>query len=119
MTGKEYLNKLNNVAPDTDRSKKIESLYSENLPEIIFKIATDANETVFLDDDKRVLAYDEIIDAEKDLHIDFKGKGVVPLIDCGENDFIVYNFKTDIWSMFNIIDETIFRKKDSLDDLLK
>ena len=42
----------------------------------------------------------------------------IPLIDCGENDFIVYHFVDKIWSKFNIIDETVF-KKNSLKELLK
>lgn len=52
------------------------------------------------------------------MHIAFKDKGIIPLVDCGENDFIVYHFKAKIWSKFNIIDETVFQKK-RFEELLK
>lgn len=119
MTGKEYLSSLASVKPDKKKTDRIAALYVDGLPEIILKIASSAKEPVFLDDDSRVLSYDEIVDAEKDLHISFKDKGIIPLVDCGENDFIVYHFTDKIWSKFNIIDETIFKKKKSLEELLK
>lgn len=118
MTGKEYLSSLESVKPDTKKVDKIISLYANNLPEIVLKIVSDSQEPVFLDDDSRVLSYDEIVDAENDLHVGFKEKGILPLVDCGENDFIVYHFADKTWSKFNITDETVFRKKNSLEELL-
>ena len=56
---------------------------------------------------------------KNDLHVSFRDKEIIPLIDCGENDFIVYHFMDKIWSKFNIIDETVFKKKNSLEELLK
>ena len=119
MTGKEYLNVLEDAKINKTVSKKIASVYAYDLPEIIYKIATYGKEPVFLDNGNRILSYDEIIDAEKDLHIAFKEKRMIPLVDCGENDFIVYHFIDKIWSKFNIIDETVFKKKNSFEDLLK
>lgn len=119
MTGKEYLNSLACVKTDKKKSDKMAALYANNLPEIILKIVANTDETVFLDDGSRVLSYDEIVDAENNLHVSFKDKEIIPLIDCGENDFIVYHFMGKIWSKFNIIDETVFKKKNSLEELLK
>lgn len=119
MTGKEYLNSLAGVKLDKGKTDKVASIYSDDLPEILLKIVSSAQEPIFLDDDSRVLSYDEIVDAEKDLHVSFKEKGMIPLVDCGENDFIVYHFKNRIWAKFNIIDETVFKKKNSLEELLK
>ena len=65
-----------------------------------------------------ILSYAEIVDAEKQLHVAFKDKGMIPLIDCGENDFIVYHFEKEIWSKFNIVDETVFAKRNSVEDIL-
>ena len=39
-------------------------------------------------------------------------------MDCGENDFIVYHFKENYWSKFNIIDEVEFGKKETLREVL-
>ena len=44
---------------------------------------------------------------------------MIPLIDCSDNDFIVYHFDSKTWSKFNIIDECVFKEKESLDELLK
>ncbi len=119
MTGKEYLSSLAGIKPDQKKADRVASLYTSNLPQIIQKIISRAKEPVFLDDGSRVLAYDEIVDAEKDLHVAFKERGMIPLVDCGENDFIVYHFEDRIWSKFNIIDETVFKKKKGLEELLK
>ncbi len=114
MTGKEYLRSLAGVKSDKKKTDKVESIYTVDLPEIILKIVSNAKEPIFLDDDSRVLSYDEIVDAEKDLHVAFKEKRMIPLVDCGENDFIVYHFEDRIWSKFDIIDETVFMKKIAL-----
>lgn len=118
MTAKEYLGSLESLKLEKEKVDRIESLYADNLPEIIQKIVSNSREAVFFDDDSRVLSYDEIVDAEKDLHVSFKDKGILPLVDCGDNDFIVYHFADKTWSKFNITDETIFRKKNSLEELL-
>ena len=84
----------------------------------VFSGISGSNKTVFLDDNIRILSFDEIINAEKELHVDFKSNQIIPLVDCGENDFIVYHFFDKIWSKFNIVDETVFKKKNSLQELL-
>lgn len=119
MTGKEYLSSLAGTELDKEKTDKVASIYADDLPEIILKIVSNAQESIFLDDGGRVLSYDEIADAEKDLHIAFKERGIIPLVDCGENDFIVYHFEDGIWSKLNIVDETVFKKKNSLEEFLK
>lgn len=119
MTGKEYLSSLESVKTNKKQTDRITYLYGDDLPEIVLKMASNTKKSIFLDNNSRVLSYDEIVDAEKDLHIAFKEKGILPLIDCGENDFIVYHFVDKIWSKFNIIDETVFKRKKNLEELLK
>lgn len=119
MTKKEYLQKLSKVKVDEEKVLKVNAIYHTELPEILQKIISDNDETIFFDDAGRVISLEEMVEAEQDLHIDFKGKGIIPLIDCGENDFIVYHFRAKLWSKFNIIDETVFQKRESLEELLK
>ena len=119
MTGKEYLSSLTGVETDEKKNEKLVDLYADNLPEIILKIVANGKEPVFLDNDSRVLSFDEIVDAENDLHIAFREKGIIPIVDCGENDFVVYHFIDKIWSKFNIIDETVFKKKESLEEIIE
>lgn len=119
MTKKEYLENIFNATIDNSKVDKIESVYGKNLPDLLKKIISNCEEAVFFDDNVRVLSYMEIIDAESDLHVQFSTKGLIPIVDCGENDFIVYHINDNIWSKFNIVDETVFKKKESLEDLLK
>lgn len=119
MTRSEYINALARLKIDSSKVSKLEKDYEASFPNTVKKIISNADDTIFFDDEYRVLSFDEVEDAEKDLHVDFKSKGIIPLLDCGENDFIVYHFKDDFWSKFNIIDETVFKKKKSLDELLK
>lgn len=119
MKKNEYLNSLEFVAIDAKKIEKIQRTYSVDLPEVIRKMITVANKPLFFDDGTRMLSFEEIVDAEKDLHVAFKEKGIIPLVDCGENDFIVYHFRDRIWSKFNIVDETVFKKKNKLEELLK
>lgn len=119
MTGKEFLNNLVNVKTDEEKIRGVVSAFSADLPDVITKLISNAGEPVFLDDGSRILSYDEIVDAENDLHVAFKEIGILPLVDCGENDFIVYHFIDKSWSKFNIVDETVFKKGSTFEELLK
>ena len=118
MTKKGFLDKITSLAIDEDKLLKIFDIYSDQLPEVLCKIISNIDEAVFFDDGTRILSYSEILDAEKDLHIKFKAKGLIPISDYGDNDFIVYDFKNKIWAKFNIVDETLFKKRASLEELL-
>lgn len=119
MTKKEYLESILKKNIDDSKVGKVESLYGSKMPNIVRRIVSNIDETEFFDDGTRILSLNEILDAEKDLHINFSEMGMIPLADCGENDFIVYHFKDKTWSKFNIIDETVFKKKTDLSELLK
>lgn len=119
MTKKEYVAQLPAKKTDEKKVSKVQDIYGTEIPDIVKKIISNNDESIFFDDDYRILSYQEVVDAETDLHVDFKAKGVIPLADCGENDFIVYHFNDGIWSKFNIIDETVFKKKNTIEELLK
>ncbi len=119
MTNKEYLKQISQKEVDSDKVKRVASIYGNDMPEMLQKIISNSEETIFLDDGIRILSFGEIVDAENDLHVEFSAKGMIPMADCGDNDFIVYHRDEKIWSKFNIIDETVFKKKNELDELLK
>ena len=119
MSKKEYMEQLPEKSIDAKKVEEIETIYHAKLPELVKKIVSNTDESIFFDDDYRILSYKEIADAQVDLHVDFKGMGMIPLADCGENDFIVYHFTDGSWSKFNIIDETVFKKRNALDEILK
>jgi len=119
MTTKEFIDNIQNFKVDVKKVSFIEKMYGADLPEVVKLIISNCDATIFIDNDIRVLSFPEITEAEKDLHVDFKSKNIIPIFDCGNNDFIVYNYKRNKWSKFNIIDEVLFKIKDRLEDLLK
>lgn len=105
MTGKEFLSSLESQKIDFKIVEEIEKKYGFEIPEVVQKIISASVESVFFDDDWRTLSVDEILDASEDLHVDFEGQMLLPIVDTGENDFIVYHAEDDTWSKFNIIEE--------------
>lgn len=118
MTKQEYLSQLNSVAVNDDKVSEIEKVYGVLKNEVVKEILSNAEETIFLDDDIRSLEFSEIKDADKELHVGFSQKHFLPLFDCCENNFIIYNIPNNSWAMFNINDEVLFSEKSSLHDLL-
>ena len=120
MTKQEYMTNLPKQSINKAKVEIIRSTYRTNISEIVQKIVSCASESLFFDDaEARILSFAEIVDAEADLHVEFKTLGLIPLVDCGENDFIVYHFRNDTWSMFNIVDETSFKERKEFFDVLK
>ena len=119
MTKEEYFQILSNMKVNKNKTKKIEDLYGTDIPEIVKKVISCADKAVFFDDGYRSLSISEICDAEKDLHVNFVEKNIIPLIDCGENDFIIYDLNRKCFAKFNIVDEVVFKKKKTLEELMK
>lgn len=118
MTRKEYLQACNKCQIDIGKVSEIEKIYKREIPDTIKQMISQSEESVFFDDDWRTLSLSEIAEADTDLHTAFVEKGMIPVIDCSENDFIVYHFADAIWSKYNIIEECTFKKKSSLEELL-
>lgn len=118
MTNKEYLEIVRQSLIDKDKVKKIAEAYSDQLPDMVQRIISSSDSGIFLDDEIRILSYTEVLNAEKDLHVPFKDLCIIPLADCEDNDFIVFDFRNSIWAKFNIVDKTMFKKRQSLEELL-
>lgn len=118
MTTVEFVEKLEGFDIDKQKTSKVEKIYGSELPEIVSKIISVTTTPIFFDE-YRVLSFDEICEADDELNVNFLDKKIIPLIDCGNNDFIVFHCKSKEWSKFNIIDECVFKKRKSLNELLK
>lgn len=118
MQKDEYLKLLLKSQIDNEKVQVIEALYKMELPEKVKKIISNCKENIFLDG-KRVLSFKEIENAEMELHVDFIDRCLIPLVDCMDNDFIVYDLKNRDWSMFNIIEKCVFKKRDSFEKVLE
>ena len=97
---------------------QIQSHYADRFPEFIQKMLSFIDDVVFLDNSYRLLSFEEVLNAEDEMNVRFSDIGVLPLIDCGDNDFISFGTKDETWFVFNIVDEISFRKRESLSELL-
>lgn len=111
MTRQEFLSSLRSQIIDLKIVKKVEKKYGFEIPEIVQKIISASIESIFFDDGWRTLSVSEVLDASEDLHVHFEERMLLPVIDTGENDFIVYHAEDDTWSKFNIIEECHFKTK--------
>lgn len=62
----------------------------------------------------RVLERDEMLDTERHLGLDCVKMGMVPLIDCKDNQFLVYNAGKHVFEMINIVDGMPFNRYPTL-----
>lgn len=118
MTREEYLQVIGKCKINNSKVNEIENIYGKEIPDIIQRMISYSDDSIFFDDDWRTLSFSEIAEADSDLHTAFIEKGFIPIVDCGENDFIIYHFADGIWSKYNIIEECIFKKKHLLEELL-
>lgn len=118
MTRTEYLDLIANCTIADNKVSQLEALYRGSLPIEIKQMISFSLDAVFFDDDYRTLSLAEMLDAKNDLHVDFIELRLIPVVDCGENDFIVYNFESMKWAKFNIVDASYFKERDSLKALL-
>lgn len=109
MTKKEFLTYIQTQKIESKYVSAVEKRYATSFPNLIKRIISCANESLFFDDEWRVLSVEEIIDAPEDLHVDFIALNILPLIDTDNNDFIVYHSMDACWSKFNIVDECFFQ----------
>ena len=73
---------------------------------------------MFIEEDMRLLTFQEIEHASEQLQVDFVGKHMIPVIDCFDNDFAVYCFDRQKWALYNIVDDTSFNARNSLKELI-
>jgi hypothetical protein len=62
----------------------------------------------------RGLSHKEIENASVDMSVDFVSKGILPLFDVGDNDYIAFNFVKNKWCKYNIADESEFSNVSSI-----
>lgn len=67
----------------------------------------------------RILDKDEITNSEKYLRINLDDLNMIPLIDCKDNNFLVYNKTKKEYQMINVIDGQPFESYKTLNDFWK
>lgn len=117
MTLAACIKKIHATEVDSDVANTLSKVYGPNIPAIVEQIVT-LFKTGGFAGGYRFLSLDEIEFAEDDLHVNFKKRNIIPLIDCSDNDFIVYDYRSGKWMVFNIVEMVAFKKKPVLEDLL-
>lgn len=119
------------VKIDAEKVKKVEEAYGIKAPDALKRMVSKCGRTF---DDYisnsyqncfRILTFDEVVDPSENiegLKMDFKKKNCVPIADCMNNDYIVYNYKNNTWMWINdeasegedIAKEDLYIEHDSL-----
>lgn len=118
MTKKEYIKGIKECDVVSDRVTAINSIYNSEISGILANVISFADSIDFFDEERRALSFKEICNPKKYLCFDFVSIGLVPVIDSYDNTYIVYIISEDKWAKFNIVDETLFKKKKSLEELV-
>lgn len=118
MTREDFFNSVAAAPIDGKKVAQVAACYHSEICGLAGNILSFADQTIFLDNEWRLLSFAEIADASTDLHVDFAALSLLPLFDCGENNFVTYHLKDDTWSYFNITDESVFKQRSSLQELM-
>lgn len=120
MTIQDFLNNIDSVSISNNSVKIIENVYGARLNDFVRKVLSAHPDGYFFDGDDvlRLLSTDDIVNAKKELHIDFISLMAIPFIDIGENNFVVYLINENKYAICNITDGCIFKKRDVISDIV-
>ncbi len=107
---KEFISKAMNAELDVEKIRDVEEKFDTPLNELGKKLVSVMGETLFLRQMPfvRFLAYDELLDAEEDMNVEFSKIHTVPFFFLSDNDFVCYDGQSKDWCIFNIVDELDF-----------
>lgn len=118
MSRVEFLKSLEFTKVNIEILKQITNVYGSDVPLEIIKIfSSNTSPELFDENESRTLSLAEVLNAEENNHVPFKSKHIIPIIDCGSNDFIVFDIINRKWFVYNILDETMFGESDSFEKL--
>ena len=118
MTRQEFIDSLNEIEIKEEVVEIITEVYQMELPVILLKILSKYPiPELFDENESRTLSIDEIINAEEDNEVPFKSNLLFPIVDKGNNDYIVFDGRTNLWCIYNIIDELLFDETTSFEEL--
>ncbi len=118
MYRKEFYDKVKAAAENKAVKEKLEAVYGEIVPdEIVSILSLFSKPELFDENESRTLSVNEVMHAEEDLQVPFKTNYLVPIVDIGNNDYIVYNGEKRVWCIYNILDEILYDESKSFEEL--
>lgn len=116
---KDDLEKIENIDINLNRIKYVKEEYKvTSLPDIVQHILSSGKQSKFLSEG-RIVSDTEVDDSYDFIHVNFPKLRLIPLIDVGDNDYIVYDISHDSYSMFNIVENISFGAKKRLEDYVR
>lgn len=100
------------------RIVSISEIYKAEFSGVIKNIISYADTTDFFDEERRALSYSEIENPNAELEFDFISERLIPVIDAYDITYIVYVIDEGKWAKFNIVDKSLFKKKDSIEEVI-
>lgn len=119
MRIKEFLTDIKKAEIDEKTKKSMLEVYGEYVPEDILAILSYSSKPELFDENEsRTLSLREVLQAEKIFKIPFASIKYIPIVDKGNNDFIIYDGEKKKWAMYNILEESVFDESDTIDELI-
>ena len=97
----------------------VEEIFGVSLNDELKRIVSIVLDDYFIGKNCRVISVKEMLNTEEYTGVDFTDINMIPLADCCDADYIVYNFGTQKYEMYNIFDEVSFREADNLKEMLE
>lgn len=119
MTKREFIFAAQNATPNASLMEALKHKYSVSFPESIGKNLSVLPQGGFLEGDDfcRVMSSSEIVSANETLHTDFVGKKLIPILDLGDNVFVVFDGNRQEFGRFSLNDELVYTHSDKLEDI--
>lgn len=120
MTKLEFFIAAQNAIPNASLMEALKRKYCISFPESIGKILSVLPQGGFLEGDVfcRVMSSSEIVSANETLHTDFVGKKLLPILDLGENIFVVFDSSRQEFGRFSLNDDLVYLRSEKLNEIL-
>lgn len=118
MNIQEYLNQTLNSKSNNDNIRLVNQLWKCSLNNEISVVISHLDKEIFIKESGfiKILSFQEVMDSSDDMNVDFTDIGIIPVIDTGDNDYIAYSIRENIWCKFNIADEFEYDRQKSIRD---
>ena len=113
-----YVETTKSIEINLETVRSIEALYKTSLPDSVKRIVSVKLDDYFISEKCRVLSLKEILNTEEFTGVDFTSLNMLPLIDCKDDDYIVYDFAENKYVMYSVFDEVGFREAEKIEILL-
>lgn len=118
MTKSEYLNAASKWEIIDEIVEAVSNAYSRRLPKLLQRIVSHSDNPCFFGDGSHVLSLAEMLGVEETLGVSFADKHLIPVVDCCDGDYIVFDYDKGVWAIYNIVDDVTFKQRETLGELL-